>query len=373
MSNNPQFGFSEFEPSQAQPNVIVNAADRAIAAAVAGELVFNVNSDATVSLGPTQWAYATIRITDTDTILTADRSVIYPDVDTLIGAGALSRLRFEFVNDTAFGITVKRSGQTGVTVPAGEAALLRHNGTDVQLVAAGGGGGGGGGGTGTALGNGGIWSVYERSNTPSTLIDQAYYLAGESPTDQFAGHPNELGLYEAGTDSFTFAEATIGDFAIVYSSNPPQVFNLVAGPQWVPLHAAPVVIVSKFKIDGMGFAVASGSEVALEFASGNTADMHIDTGDATHLVFDSSGNYVFHAYVQFPTDVLDDTQLATMLLRSNGSTAVQRARQVGGTGIVSLEMSGVVVASSYLELLVSQDSGSTQTIFPGRLTIYRLG
>lgn len=145
---NPQFGFPELAAAQSQPEVTVNAADRAITRAVAGEITIDFASDADYSLQATnppasddEWAYGTIIMTDTGNVLTTARSVIFPDVDSLYSG--TSRLRFEFVNETAQALTIKGSGQTGVTVNAGSKALVRWNGTDVEEVAAAGGGGGG--------------------------------------------------------------------------------------------------------------------------------------------------------------------------------------------------------------------------------------
>lgn len=141
--SNPQFGFDELEPSQSQPHVPINAADRTLSAAIAGEFVFEFTSDANYTLEADEWAYGVIRATDTSLTLTAARDVIYPDVDSLEGVET-SRMTFVFVNDTAEDLTIKRSGQTGVTVPAGESALVRHDGLDIVAVAAAGGSSGGG-------------------------------------------------------------------------------------------------------------------------------------------------------------------------------------------------------------------------------------
>jgi hypothetical protein len=136
---NPQLGFTEMSANQSQPHVVVNGADRAITQAFAGQLSINFASDANLTLSSSQWQYGTIRFTDTGPVLTAARDVIYPDVDTQ--TGGTSRMQFVVVNDTAEDLTIKRSGQTGVTVPAGESALVRHTGSDIETVAAGGGGG----------------------------------------------------------------------------------------------------------------------------------------------------------------------------------------------------------------------------------------
>lgn len=146
MSTDNYLGFEELAAAQAQPEVTVNAATARLAGAVAGQITINFASDANRTLvaddtAPEldEWPYATIRMTDTGVVLTTARDVIYPDVDTEYGGP--SRMEFWFLNDTAEDLTIKRSGQTGVTVPAGQAAKVRHNGTDIEEVQTGGGGG----------------------------------------------------------------------------------------------------------------------------------------------------------------------------------------------------------------------------------------
>lgn len=138
MSKNPQFGTDEIAANQAQPEVVINAVDRAISAALAGQITINVSSDANLTLSSSQWVYGAIRITDTGNLLSATRDVVYPDVDTQ--TGGTSRHKFLFVNATTRSLVVKRSGQTGVTVSAGTMAYLWHNGTDIEQISAGGGG-----------------------------------------------------------------------------------------------------------------------------------------------------------------------------------------------------------------------------------------
>lgn len=140
---NPQLGFEELAAAQAQPHIPLNAALRITTAALGGEKVVNFTGDAdhvllatpTASGGVSpndEWPYRVIRMTDTGALLTAARSVIYPDVDTLYGGP--SRLDFFFRNETAHPLTIKRSGQTGVLVQPGAEAFVRHNGTDIVAI-----------------------------------------------------------------------------------------------------------------------------------------------------------------------------------------------------------------------------------------------
>jgi hypothetical protein len=133
---NPQLGFDELAAAQEQPEVLVNAADRALTAAIGGQITIDFASDGNYTLQATEppdagdeWAYGTIVMTDTGPVLTGAVDVIYPDVDTLYGGP--SRMMFVFVNQTAQILTVKRTGQTGIAITAGSTALLWHNGTDI--------------------------------------------------------------------------------------------------------------------------------------------------------------------------------------------------------------------------------------------------
>lgn len=138
---NAVLGFPELVAAQSQPEVQVNFADRALTLALGGQITIELTADANLTLAANtpplstdQWAYAVIRITDSPATLTAARDVIYPAVDTLYTGP--SRLVHLFINETAQTLTFKRSGQTGVTVPAGQFRLVRHNGTDIELLSA---------------------------------------------------------------------------------------------------------------------------------------------------------------------------------------------------------------------------------------------
>jgi hypothetical protein len=137
---NPVTGHTELAAAQSQPEVPVNFADRIIAQMVGGSITINFASDANRTLllnnPPTstdEWPYQMIHMTDTGVLLTTGRDVIYPNVGS-IGGATNSRAVFLFKNATAQTLTVKRSGQTGVAVTAGNTAWLRHNGTDIEAI-----------------------------------------------------------------------------------------------------------------------------------------------------------------------------------------------------------------------------------------------
>src|SRR5687768_13338671 len=121
---NPQFGVDELAAAQAQPEVVVNATDRVLSAALAGEIVINFASNADRTLlasnpaeADDEWYFRSIVMTDTGVLLTTTRSVIYPDVDNLYGGP--SRMVHIVTNQTARSLNFRRAGQTsGVVVTA---------------------------------------------------------------------------------------------------------------------------------------------------------------------------------------------------------------------------------------------------------------
>ncbi len=136
---NPQLGFPELVAAQSQPEVVVNAADRSMTRALGGEITIDIDVDDDYVLQASdppdpedEWPYSTIRVTDAGPVLTGPVDVVYPDVDALYGGP--SRLMFVFMNETGETLTVKRSGQSGVSVAQGDAALLWHDGVDVRAL-----------------------------------------------------------------------------------------------------------------------------------------------------------------------------------------------------------------------------------------------
>jgi hypothetical protein len=135
---NPQLGFAEMVQAQAQPHVVINAGDRAITAAMFGEIVIDIPADedyvfqASDPLDPAdEWPYGVIVMSDTGVVLTGPINVVYPDLDALYGGP--SRPRFFLTNNTAQTLTVTTgtTGDAGVAVAAGETILLRYDGDGI--------------------------------------------------------------------------------------------------------------------------------------------------------------------------------------------------------------------------------------------------
>jgi hypothetical protein len=134
--SDPVLGHDELVSAQAQAEVTVNRATRKLSAALAGEITIDFSSDANYAMQADntqpendEWPYSVIRMTDTGVVLTGPVDVEYPDVDTEYGGP--SRMVHIFINDTAETLTSKRSGQTGIAVPAGTARRVRHDGADI--------------------------------------------------------------------------------------------------------------------------------------------------------------------------------------------------------------------------------------------------
>ncbi len=115
---------------QEQHEVTVNEDLNVLDAAVGNQININLTADADYNIlitgAPAQWQYNTIVMTDTGVVLTAPRNVIWPS------AGYNRRSPFFFGNGTAQALTLKRSGQTGVTIlPGATSRMVRDNSTDI--------------------------------------------------------------------------------------------------------------------------------------------------------------------------------------------------------------------------------------------------
>ncbi|MFA6063891.1 MAG: hypothetical protein WC736_14990 [Gallionella sp.] len=121
----------ELEPQPVQPDLVVNEALNVLDSIIGGQLTHEMTSDADYSIAitglhPQEWQYSSYLFTDSPSTLTTGRSIIWPAKSRRDG--------FAFKNSTAQTLTVKRTGQTGYAVTAGSTAMLRDNGTDIEVV-----------------------------------------------------------------------------------------------------------------------------------------------------------------------------------------------------------------------------------------------
>lgn len=121
------FELVEMSQSQADKYLRHNEDNRRLAAGIAGRLVHDFSSDADYTLDSSvmieEWRYRFMEFTDTGTKLTTGRSVIWPAKN-----GPVHRVK----NSTAQTLTLKVTGQTGVTITAGSTGRYFYNGTDIQ-------------------------------------------------------------------------------------------------------------------------------------------------------------------------------------------------------------------------------------------------
>lgn len=87
-------------------------------------VAFDFDTDANLTLTPAEYRNAFLELTDTGPVLTTGRDVVFPDEFPLL----------LFKNSTAQTLTLKKNGQTGVTVAAGAKAVIAPGLTDVEKV-----------------------------------------------------------------------------------------------------------------------------------------------------------------------------------------------------------------------------------------------
>ena len=83
---------------------------------------FDFETDADVALDADEWRNASLTATDSTVVLTTGRSIEFPDEFPLL----------LFKNSTAQTLTLKKNGQTGVTVAAGAKAVIAPGLADVE-------------------------------------------------------------------------------------------------------------------------------------------------------------------------------------------------------------------------------------------------
>lgn len=115
------------------PSVPVNDAMEVFDACLAGTVTRNITTDANYTLISADYLTSVLVVTDTGPVLTTGRDIIFP-------AHFPSIL---VTNSTAETLTLKKSGQTGVSLSAGETVRVSSGVTDVVQDTAPSGGGGG--------------------------------------------------------------------------------------------------------------------------------------------------------------------------------------------------------------------------------------
>jgi hypothetical protein len=119
---------TEMPSNSLQPSVPFNADILKIDAAIAGTLTIEFSSDANLTLTEAQYQQSALVFTDSPSTLTAGRDVVFPDHFPLMYVK----------NSTAQTLTLKKSGQSGVTVLAGAEAIVGSGASDVVKVSGGG-------------------------------------------------------------------------------------------------------------------------------------------------------------------------------------------------------------------------------------------
>lgn len=119
---------NQIDENQSQKYLTHNEAVQILEAVRDASLTINFPADAdysiTTNTTPAQWQYSSLIFTATSPTLTAARNVIWP---------AKNRRGFFVVkNSTTQTLTIKRTGQPGVSVIAGATMILRDNGTDIE-------------------------------------------------------------------------------------------------------------------------------------------------------------------------------------------------------------------------------------------------
>jgi len=122
MATEPITGLTYQEPGSLQTDALQNAELNLFGPSIAGTQTRNFATDANITLTSTEYWTSCIVFTDTGPALTTGRDVILPANFPLI-----------FVrNATAQTLTLKKSGQTGVTVAAAAKILIASGPTDVE-------------------------------------------------------------------------------------------------------------------------------------------------------------------------------------------------------------------------------------------------
>lgn len=125
MATEPNTGLTFQEAGSTQTDALQNAELNLFGPSIAGTQTRNFATDANITLTSTEYWTSCIVFTDTGPALTTGRDVVMPAHFPLM----LVR------NATAQTLTLKKSGQAGVTVAAAGKAIVASGPTDVEVVA----------------------------------------------------------------------------------------------------------------------------------------------------------------------------------------------------------------------------------------------
>lgn len=128
MTTTTHLEITELEQSQINAYLTVNEAVAILERASCGRITVDFESDANLTLdtdtaaGTEQWRDKFMDITDSGTVLTAGRDVIFP---------AEEGPEYIITNSTAQTLTLKISGQTGVTIATTVQGRYFYDGADI--------------------------------------------------------------------------------------------------------------------------------------------------------------------------------------------------------------------------------------------------
>ena len=125
MTTETYTGLTYQEAGSLQTDALQNAELNLFGPAIAGNVTRNFTTDANITLVAAEYWTSCLVLTDTGVVLTAGRDVVMPAAFPLIVV----------VNSTARTLTLKKSGQTGVTLAAAATCLIASGPTDVLKVA----------------------------------------------------------------------------------------------------------------------------------------------------------------------------------------------------------------------------------------------
>lgn len=122
----PNLEIPEGADSQTSLYAVYNAMGRILEQAICGRLTIDFATDADYTLDTTanneEWRDKFIEITDTGVVLTTGRDIVFPDKNGP---------EYIVTNSTAQTLTLKLSGQTGVTLTAGSTGRFYNDGSDM--------------------------------------------------------------------------------------------------------------------------------------------------------------------------------------------------------------------------------------------------